>query len=299
MKIVELLESGSVGADRVSRADVESTIRNVSKASGIKYEDLIPLGSTGSNASSIGDIDLAVPVSKYNPERIHERMTMAVRMFLKHKGLSLQDIEEEIEDAAKYHNGLNVGTYLFPAGESMGTKSAQVDLMYVSNTRYATFSYKSPGDKSQYKGAVRGILLSAVAASYSEPGETFIKYDEGGDLIARFAKAIDPNKGLKTVIKMRKKKKDGTLKKAMEDVTVEEFLEAFPEANITTQQATIDDPEEITEFLFGPGVAPSDIDSAEEIIALIKTKFRKKQRDLIFDIARAGFKRLRFETPQI
>ena len=81
MKLVQLFEGGkvlkSVGVGRINKEDVPATIQYVSKLAGIPNEDIHPLGSTGKSVSS-GDIDLAIDVTKYDPQQLHDKMASMV-----------------------------------------------------------------------------------------------------------------------------------------------------------------------------------------------------------------------------
>ena len=255
------------GVTRIGREDIPKTVELVSRASGIAKNKLIPLGSVGKQATS-GDIDLAVDINANDPQKVHQRMIQALGG----------------DDFGVYNPGNKIGSYAVPIGGDPKKGMVQVDLMYVPNTKWAEFAYFSPGEKSKYKGAIRGILLAAAAGSLDEPGvDAFVYDDKTGDLLVRAGRGINPNVGLKRMNQMRgKHKKTGAWLKTMKNVTPEDIKREFPDLEFQGDAAVVDDPNEVVQILFGIGVTPKDVDSAEEIIDIVKRTFPKKRADQFF-----------------
>lgn len=259
----------SVGVRRINRDDIPATIHYVSQISGIPIESFHPLGSVGKTPTS-GDIDLAISTKEFNPKKIHQRM-----------------IDMLGEDNCTYQAGTKVASYAVPIAGDVTNNLVQVDFMYVDNPEYAKFSYHSPGTDSRYKGAVRTMLLMGVAASYSEPGTDYFEFDpETGELIVRAGRTLDLNSGLRRIFQYRPKDKKGTrYLKNMKTITPQEFKQLFPDVEIRGDEVIVDNPSEILTILFGRGVTARDVNTAEQVIELIKSKFNKQKQQLIFQKA--------------
>jgi len=257
------------GVTRINKKDIPSTITHVSKLTGVPKKDLIPLGSTGKAATS-GDIDLAVDINKYDPAEIHAKMMKAV------------DGEGVLNKATK------IGSYAVPIRGNAEKGKVQVDLMYVPNTEYAQFSYYSEGEGSKYKGSVRTLLLMGVAAALNQKGTDHFSYSKDGELIIRAGRTLDLNQGLRRIFQHRPKKKkgDGYLK-TMKSIPIEDFKKQFPDVEVKGGQVIVDSPEKVVKALFGSGVTPNDVRTAEQVLHLIKKKFDEEQQKRIFQFAKS------------
>lgn len=272
MKLTEIVvnEGGAAlktaGVQRINREDIPATVQYVSQISGIPVENLHPLGSVGKTPNS-GDIDLGVDANQYNPEEIHKRMC-----------------GELGEDSCTFNKGTKVASYAIPIAGDPTNGLVQVDLMYTPNPEWATFAYHSPGATSEYKGAVRTMLLMGVAASYQEPGTDHFEYDPtSGDLIIRAGRTLDLNAGLRRIFQFRpKSKKTDQYLKTMKTISVNDFKNMFPDVEVHGDNVIIDNPIEVLTILFGKGVKPKDVGTAEQVIKLIKTKFSKERQEQIF-----------------
>lgn len=255
---------------RIAKNDIPATIKHVSQISGVPTKDMYPVGSVGKTDTS-GDIDLAIDVRKHDPERLHQKMLDALGG----------------EDFGVFNRGTKVGSYAVPI-KGRGKQMVQVDFMFVRNPIWAQFAYFSAGDKSKYKGAVRAVLMSSVASSLDEKGKDVFHYD-GDDLIVRVGRGIDPSLGLKRLFQMRPRKKSGEgYVKTPKRVTPEEIRAAYPDLEFEGSDLVIDDPQEVVSVLFGPNVKPSNVDTAEEILQLIK-KFPEARQNKILEIAKKRF----------
>jgi len=251
---------------RVNKKDIPPTITYVSKISGIPRKDLHAIGSVG-KVSSSGDIDLAVDANEYDPEELHKKM-MSV-----------------LDNEGVYNKSTKVASYAVPIKGDPSKGKVQVDFMYASSVNWAKFAYHSEGEGSRYKGAIRAILLSSVAAAINEPGTDHFEFD-GDDLIIRAGRTVDLSAGLRRIFQHRPKNKKGDrYLKTMKAIPIEDFKEMFPNVEVKGGQSIIDDPEKVVKILFGSSAKPSDVNTAEQLIALIKKKFDEETQKKIFKIA--------------
>jgi hypothetical protein len=273
--------SKNISVSRINARDVEPTLHYVSQISGIPFQDLHPVGSTGKAATS-GDIDVAVNQNKHTPFKVHDRMIRAL------------DTGDGITYGV-YNKGTRVGSYAVPIIDEYRTigdrqERVQVDLMFVDNIDWAKFSYFSAGESSAYKGAVRTVLLSAVAAALDEDGDTFF-YD-GDELVVRVGRGLDLSTGMKRLFQMRPHKKYGEgYVKGLQKVTPEDIKKVYPDLEFDGTDLIVDDPTEVVKILFGPATRPSNVDTAEEVLELIR-RFPKKKQDKILNIAKIRAKQL-------
>lgn len=255
--------------------DIPSTLTYVSKLTGIPKNDLHKIGSTGKKQYS-GDIDLAIDCNKYAMSDIN------------------QIIQDQIGKENCYLNkGTQIASYVIPIAGDQEKGNVQVDLMFTPNIEWAKFSYHSEGEKSKYKGAIRTILLKAIATTIHEPDKDYFEYD--GDLLTvRSGRTFDLNKGLRRIFQYRPNKKDGSgYLKNMKTVSFEQLKDMFPEVAIRGGQMVIDNPEQVTKKLFGAGIRPEHLKTAEEILYYINKKFDEETKEQIFDVAKEHAKDLK------
>lgn len=277
LELRQITEGGNVlkhvGVGKINKSDIPATLDLVSKMSGVPQDNFAILGSVGKKPQS-GDIDIALDKAKYNGDMIHSRMEQALP-----------------DGHSTFMKGLNIGSYAIPIAGDPEKGLVQVDFMYVDSPHWAKFAYHSPDKDSKYKGAIRTILLMAVAAQYSEPGTDQFVYEDG-ELIVRLGRTLDLNKGLRRIFqhKPAKAKGAGRVKNMKTVKDIEELKKLYPSIEVHGNEITIDDPQQVLDMLFGGGVSPSDVDSAEDVLKLIKKKFNKKQQAEIFDKAKERIK---------
>lgn len=251
---------------RVHKNDITPTLRYVSQITKIPFEDLHQVGSTGKMETS-GDIDVAIDKNKYTPFRIHDRL-------IRHLG----------NEHGIYNKDTQIGSYAVPIGGTENDR-VQVDLMFADNIEWAKFAYFSAGDSSEYKGAVRGVLLSAVAAALDEDGVDKFHYVDD-QLIVRVGRVIDLSTGMKRIFQMRPHKKYGEgYVTSLKKVTPEEIKQMYPDLKFDGTDLIISDPSEVVRVLFGPSTRPSNVDTVEEVLDLIE-RFPAKKRQKILNIAK-------------
>lgn len=263
--------TAAYGVGRIKREDISGTIKYVSDLLSIPRGELHLIGSTGKLADS-GDIDLGVDLNQYNPEHIDK--------VLKAHGYN-----------GKYNKGNKVGSYSIPVKGDPTNGFVQVDFMFTTNPDWAKFSYHSPGEGSRYKGAVRTVLIASAAAVINEPGTDYFEYTPTGDLSARVGRTFDLHQGLRRVHQYRPKNVAGDgYAKSMKNVSPEEFLTMHPGVNVKPGQMLNDNPEKVVKTIFGKGVTPDDVQSAEQVLHLIKTRFTPEMQKKVFKLAAARLK---------
>lgn len=251
----------------IHQYDVIETIENFCFLAHISSStDVLPLGST-LKVEVCGDIDLAIDKNTYNPKHIHSHLIDCLG-----------------KDNCIFNSGTMIGSYAVPICGNKLLGRVQVDLMFVNNIQWADFIYHSPGNQSKYKGAVRAILLGAVAASINDPERDYFEFTDNGELLIRVGWGINSNVGLKRMYQIRPKKVrgEGYVKK-MKNVLPDEIKQLRPAIEFDDRQIIIDNPQTVTEILFGQG--DYDITTSEKIIELIKKRHSTAQAQLIFDIA--------------
>jgi len=257
---------------RVSKGDVEPTIRYISLAANIPYDEIFPIGAAG-KADTSGDIDVAVNQKKHTPFKIHDRL-------VRHLG----------NEYGVFDKATNTGSYAVPI-RGTDDDRIQVDILFTDNIEWAQFAYFSAGDKSKYKGAVRSVLLSAVAATLDEDGVDAFHYD-GDKLVVKVGRSIEMNTGMKRLFQLRSHNKyDKGYSSGLQDVTPEEIKRLYPKLKFDGTDLIITDPSEVVKVLFGPETRPSNVDSVEEIIELIQ-RFPAKKQKKILDTAKLRAKQL-------
>lgn len=282
-----LIEGGNATSkwhtERANQSDVKAALEFVSKAINVPYETLKRdlLGSTeltllGKKKDS-GDIDIAFSVKDADAESIDEKMRAATN------------------GEGGYNKGTRVGSYAVP----VNGKKVQVDLMFVNDKDWAKFIYHSSlGNGSKYPGAVRNILMFTALTKRQVPGEDFVLRDDEGNVLARASRSIKMDTGMERLFKVAKKTKNGYSKMldkvGPEDVTA--FLkELGKEVKFKGDPDITSDPATVVQFIFGKGVKPEDVKTAEQVIALIK-----KQKDAA-EILKAGkseLERLKMVVPE-
>lgn len=254
------------GVTRIKRKDIPATIKYFSKLANIPTNELHSVGSTGKVDDS-GDIDLAVDLHSFDPESIHALLL------------------DKLDGQGTYNKATNVASYAVPIRGDEENGKVQIDLMFTPNVEWAKFAYHSEGGNSKYKGAIRAILLSAVAAAKNEPGTDHFEYD-GDELIIRVGRTVELSQGLRRIFQHRPKRKDGTgYTKTLKSISIDDFKKLYPNVEVKSGQIIIDDPAKVVKALFGGNTKPEDVQSAEQVIHLIKKKFDEEMQDKIFSFA--------------
>lgn len=262
---------------RANKSDIDKALSSVANILGISKDELQSnlLGSTEltllGKKKDAGDIDVAIPFkSDEDMIKIHNKMLNAFN----NKGV--------------IQKGLKVASYAIPVSKD---KKVQLDLMFVPDVKWAKFHFfSSEGNKSKYKGAIRTMLLIIASRYKLKYGEDLTVFDDSGNLIARTSMAWKPASGIERVFKIApfKVRGEGRLK-SMVDVSPEklksELIKIDPKyknIKFSDKLELINDPNKAAEHLFGKGTKATDLDSAEEIISLIKKNYSKDLQEKIF-----------------
>ena len=291
--LTSLTESGNavaqwVNGARADASDIKTAIKFVSKHTGIPESELQDgvLGSTGhvltGHKHDSGDLDIAIPDKKYDLTEVTEALKKAVN------------------GEAHFAPGLKTYSYAVPVSDS---KKIQVDLMLVDSKDWAKFAYNTTPD-SKYKGAVRNQIMFAVVSHKIEPGKDIVVKDKDGNVIARASRSLKFDTGIERLFKVAKLKKDGSRKKTLDKVTPDELkmeldsIEPDLKDKFEPKADTIVDPKIAVQWMFGDGVQPSDVSTAEKVIKLIKEKFSKDESDDIITQAKENLKNNKLPIPE-
>lgn len=245
------------GVERATKADIEKAIELVSNTLNLKDIQDRLLGSTNLTLSGhkkdSGDIDIAINNEEIPMKEAHQKM-MALTNNM---------------------GSINMGTKIGSYAVDVGGKKVQVDLMFVNSKSWAKFIYySSHGDKSEYPGVVRNLLLQAVARNKHEPGKDFIiKKDD--KLIARASRAIKLDVGLERLFKLAAKNKKGEYTDTMNKIQPANLAAAAKDISgknikFSHDPDIINDPDLVAQWLFGSEVTANDIMTAEQVIGQIK-----------------------------
>ena len=282
-----LVESGKAAAkfnvQRADQDDIKKALTAVGKVVGIDGDNLADnlLGSTAltlkGKKQDSGDIDIAMQYDESMNE-IHSKMMRA------------------FDNEGTLNKGTKVGSYAVP----VNGKKVQVDLMFVKNPVWAKFAYhSSQGDGSKYPGSVRNIIMLTALAHAQTPGKDFVLRDDEGRVVARASKSIKLDSGMERLYKMAKyNDKTGKYNKTVDKVTPDELEGHLKKMghNITFSKDPEfnDNPEVVVQFIFGKGVKPEDVKTAEGVIKYVK---KLKNADEILKAARSELHRLDLPIP--
>lgn len=269
--LVSLKESGNavkqwVNGERASAADIHTALKFVSEHTGIPVQELHDnlLGSTthtlaGKQVDS-GDVDIAIAADKYD---VHE---------------IINKLKDAVNGETSFAPGLKTYSFAIPVG---GDRKIQVDLMIVNSKDWAKFAYNTQ-PTSKYKGVVRNQILFAVVTQHIEPGKDVVVKNEEGQVIARASRSLKFDTGIERLFKlaavMKSGKRKKTLDKVSPDVLQSELQKIDPKLKFDPDPDPITDPKRAAEWMFGKGTKPEDIDTAEKVIQLIKTKFKPEDK---------------------
>lgn len=251
-----------LGAIRIKKEQIPSTLDFLSTISHIPVTDFHLLGSTGKQKTS-GDIDIAIDINKYDPQSTCETISHICKTIV-------------------YNNGNKIGSCLIPIEGDERNGMVQVDLMFIKNVEWAKFAYFSAGDKSKYKGVYRTCLLMGLAAEFEDVNITSFYYSdpEAQELIFRCGLTFSLNDGLHTICQYRPtyKNNPNRYQKRMITIPFEEAKLKFPQEmeRIDKPISTLD-PTEALQLLFKRwDINPERVETYEQLYSLIVSTHTRK-----------------------
>ena len=190
-----LNESGSLpGVGAIHISEIDPTLSYLEQALGIELKDKA-LGSVGKRDFS-GDIDLAMDISREQADELVAKLS-------KIPGVS------DVTKGAVVMSKVKIRNY-DPSKETDRPRTGfvQVDFMLGDPAWLKTY-YHSPGqDESKYKGGVRTILISVIAALYDRQDSQ--ETTEDGRPLKSQRYLFSPRDGLVKIIQTPVPKKSGT-----------------------------------------------------------------------------------------
>lgn len=245
-----------------ARKVLPEIIKQVSSALNLSSANIKQLGSAGKKPNDddkSGDIDLAVKAEASDVEKALPELAFDGKTF-------------------KAMKGINVYSFAYDLGGS----TVQVDLMPVSNVRYAEWASQANelDLKDGLKGSHRNELYFAVV-KHIDP--QIIKRDEDGSTLIIKRYFYDLQKGLMLGTQTREgKKKSGKNFKTVD------------------KKVLTDDPIKVAHFLFGDAVTPDQVASFRGTLAAIESpKFPHKAfRNEIIEMAKKGMKNKGLPVPK-
>jgi len=267
------------GTVRATQADMQAALKFVSNAIEVPVSKLAKqlLGSArlthAGHQLDSGDVDIALPL---------ELKTTAVEKLT----------------AAVGSKPLAIGGSTFSFAVPAGDKKVQVDLMFVTDLDWASFSHYSSKD-SAHKSAVRNELLHSALKFSAEDGKDLRVKDAGGEDIVRASRAYKLDTGVERIFKVAKNRKDGKGRvkgtSAVSPLEVQAALDALGHSGkFSSEQDLITDPDKFAALLFGNTVTAADLKSAEQLIKLIAAHSSAKE---IFKDAVKGMIRRKLVVP--
>lgn len=290
-----LFEGGAAtakwGTSRATTKDIKTALEFVAKVLHVKVsylEDRL-LGGTVNTFNGYkpdsGDVDLGFEVKNLTQQQeLHDKMAKAVG------------------GEVFYNPGMKLSSFAVPVGNK---KKIQVDFMYVPHLEWAKFAYHSgEGRDSNYKGALRQILMSTIARYRNIPGEDVSILDDEGHEIIRASRSYTLDRGLVRLFKVAKMRKDGkgrtkNLVNATPAEVAHELNVLGKNEKFSKDADPIQDPKKVLELLFGKGVTEEDVSSAEGIIKLIQDpkRFNKQEAKEILEKAGKAAKERGLKIP--
>lgn len=293
--LIQLNEGGKAteefGTHRANRQDILDALQFISKHLQMSPELLRDslLGSTHITISGkkkdSGDIDLAIKAN------------------IKEQDVIMKKMATVIKDKVYWNAASRIASYAIPVTSG----KVQCDLVFLStdaDMAWSKFAYHSEeGDKSEYSGTVRNLLLVSIAQIRQDKDKDFVIRDEDDNVVARASRSYKLTTGLERLFKCCPKRKDGkgrtksAAKIDPDDLEIE-MKELKPGTTFCHDRDPINDPEKAVEWLFWKGIKPKDVMYAEQIIKLIKTDhFTDAQQKHIFSNCWRHFEKTEIKVP--
>ena len=261
---------------RIQRDEIQPTLRWLASKTGLPYSFLINamLGSAG-KAESSGDIDINMDQTKFDKRVILQTLVTALG-----------------PDNVKDWTHVNQIFTCVPIAGNPNVGHVQVDFMFGDKV-WQSFSYHSPGDSSIYKGLFRTELIKAAVAFNSD-----WTLDENGKLVARVGPTFFHDKGLVWRYRHRAPRKDGKGRvQAFSELTEEDFLRLYPEAN-KASQSIVSTPEGVSELLFNNRRELGTFDRYETLHERLREFYGRRSYGTIMNIFEERLNNLKVDIPK-
>ena len=247
-KQIMLNEGGNAieNATSINKEDIQPTIDELSK------EIFIPNGLNKSNWVFVG--------STNKKTKSHD-IDIAIKIAYD----ELEDILKKSKLQYKAFPGFGIFSigYKIPNSNNI----VQIDLIPTDDLQYTSFIYFSPSEKqSNYSGVERTELLKAIAHEIKH--EILERFDDG-EVKRESLLILSPRDGLVKAENSFVSPKTGARVKSKQNVKREKITK-----NVN----------EILKLLFGDSISEADVETYEDILALVKNpnfKWKNKQKQLL------------------
>jgi len=220
-----------------------------------KGEEYVVIGSIGKKENShdtSGDLDIGYNGAWFSQKEGVGYKECSKRIF----DILTEGLADRLGYAPemKLMSGLNIVSIGWPIEGDINKGIVQLDLIPLSDMRWADFIYYSPDYKrkeSKYKSAHRNWLLAAILSARAE----VINTDDEGEILDYDAPVLILSDGLFWHTKSYRGKIKARLKHSQKVQGSERFV--------------TNDPQEFIDFALGTGYKPEDVKSFEDVFRII------------------------------
>lgn len=218
-------------------------------------DQYVIIGSIGKKENpedTSGDLDIGYDAKWYSDNNSITNKECSGFIYDKIKN-DLSDILG-FQPEINYLKGLNIVSIGWPIAGDINNGIVQLDLIPLSDMKWADFIYYSPNykiDESKYKSAHRNWLLAAILSSRKE----IIEIDDLGDVLDYNTPVLILSDGLYWHTKSYRGKIKDRLKNPKKIEGSERFV--------------TNDPQEFINFALGPGYNMDDVKTFEQLFSVI------------------------------
>ena len=244
------------GVGAIGIEEIKPTLMHLSNILDVPYEQISDsvLGSVGKTKVS-GDIDIALEdMDDKEKAEFVERLESRLGEGNVRKFPTVVSMKYPIQE---YSTELQTS--------KPRTGWVQVDLMF-GDRDWMKFYYHSPGNKSQYKGVHRNLMIAAITKNSVEYASK--EKDSHGRPVEQIRLQWSPTKGLVRIKRISEQSKKGDWKKAQKTEVIGK---------------PIKDPKLISKVVFGPDASSDVFESLETLIAAVKKYFPKRSEQIFKD----------------
>lgn len=270
---------------RIRREDIAPTVEFMCdklSVDGLTFEYVMDnlMGSAGKQDDS-GDLDVALNgrVAKFYGEPV-------LPVFNLH---ALNDRCREVLSNHQVNSKTLKGGQLQTAWPIAGDPNkgmVQVDFI-LGDTTWLKFAHSSPG---LYLSPWKGVYTITVLATLAKFNFNYMLFDTDGQVKATVGWAMDLEKGLYRT--WRRRKKHGT---TLERVDPDAFETSVPSAPRFSRVGYIADPHAVLRVLFKRDVDPSEVNTLEKTLKLVKEVYKGREAELeerfVSALARSGLRK--------